>query len=133
MTNVGRMLVSLCAAVVIATTLAAQSKPKSRSNLITQEEIQRAGASVGNAFQAVELLRPRWLKAREMLLLPSGASDPQMSEIHVYVDERDRGDLEYLKTIPAELIYTLQYMSTNEVGARFGPSSGPGIVVTLKH
>ena len=49
------------------------------------------------------------------------------------LDDRDRGDVEFLKTIPAELIYSLKFMSTTEVGARFGPSSGPGIVVTLKH
>jgi hypothetical protein len=45
----------------------------------------------------------------------------------------NKGDVEFLKTIPAELIYSLKLMSMTEVGARFGPSSGPGIVVTLKH
>ena len=53
--------------------------------------------------------------------------------IHIYVDDRDRGDVEFLKTIPAELIYSLKFMSTTEVGVRFGPSSGPGIVVELRH
>jgi len=131
MATMGRVLVPVCAAVLIASSLAAQGPPKSSSTLITAPEIERSG--VGNAFEAVQLLRPRWLRAREVLQLPSAGSDMRMSQIRVYIDERDKGDLEFLKTIPAEQIYTLRFMSTTEVGARFGPSSGPGIVVTLKH
>jgi hypothetical protein len=56
-----------------------------------------------------------------------------MAEVHVYIDDRDKGDVDFLKTIPAELVESLKFMSMTEVGARFGPSSGPGIVVTLKH
>jgi len=111
-----------------------QSKPKGNSTLITQEEIENARPNVGNAFDVVQLLRPRWLgRAREVLTLPGPGTDVRMSEVHIYVEDRDRGDVEFLKTIPAELIYSLKFMSTTEVGARFGPSSGPGIVVTLKH
>jgi len=126
-----RALIPLCAGLLIASGLVGQSKPKSSSTLITEEEIERSG--VGNAFEAVQLLRPRWLKAREILRVSPDNTAPQMSEIHVYIDDRDKGDLEFLRTIPAEAVLTLQYMSTNEAGARFGPSSGPGIVVTLKH
>jgi len=56
-----------------------------------------------------------------------------MAQIRVYIDDRDQGDLEYLKTIPAERILTLEFVSMNEAGARYGPSEGPGIVVTFKH
>jgi hypothetical protein len=138
------MLLPLCVGVLMTATLSAQqqqeqqkppqqSKPKSSSKLITEEDIERAGPSVGNAFEVVELLRPRWFRPREIIGLPGANNDLRMSQVHVYMDNKDRGDLEFLKTIPTELIYTLQYMSVNEVGARFGPASGPGIVVTLKH
>jgi hypothetical protein len=138
MSTIGRALLPLCAVVLVASAVTAQqSKPKSSSTLITQEDIERVRPNVGNAFDIVQLLRPRWLRAREMVQLPgnayNGGTDPQMAEIHVYIDDRDKGDLDYLKTIPAELIYSLKYMSMTEVGARFGPSLGPGIVVTLKH
>jgi len=119
---------------LLASALAAQSKSKSSSSLITQEEIEHARPNVGNAFDVVQTLRPRWLgRAREILTLPGPGADVRMSEVHVYIDDRDRGDVEFLKTIPAELIYSLKFMSTTEVGVRFGPSSGPGIVVTLRH
>lgn len=134
MSIIVRALLPLCAVAVVASAAAAQSKSKSRSTLITQEEIEHARPNVGNAFDAVQLLRPRWLgRIREVLTLPGPGSDARIAETHVYMDDRDKGDVEFLKTIPAELIYSLQYMSTTEVGARFGPSSGPGIVVTLKH
>lgn len=127
-----RPLVSLCVAVLVISPLAAQEKPKSSSNLITAEEIARA--HVNNAFEAVQLLRPRWLRVREVLTLPGSVEgdNMQMQQIHVYIDERDKGDVEFLRTIPAETIFTLRYMSTNEVGARYGPSSGPGIIVAFK-
>ena len=133
MLTIVRALVPLCAMALVASAAPAESKPKSSSTLITQDEIERARPSVGNAFDVVRLLRPRWLgRAREMVLMPQPGSDARMAEIHVYMDERDKGDIEFLRTIPAELIYSLKYMSMTEVGARFGPSSGPGIVVTLK-
>jgi hypothetical protein len=138
MLTIVRALAPLCAMALVASAAAAQSKPQSKtkgnSTLITQEEIENARPNVGNAFDVVQLLRPRWLgRAREVLTLPGPGTDVRMSEVHIYLEDRDRGDVEFLKTIPAELVYSLKFMSTTEVGARFGPSSGPGIVVTLKH
>lgn len=108
--------------------------PKSSSTQITAEDIEKVRGSVANAYDAVKLLRPRWLRT-DVLRLPGGSasgSDMQMQRIHVFVDDRDMGDLEYLRSIPAGAVFTLRFMSMAEVGARFGPSSGPGIVVTLK-
>ena len=138
MSTIVRALAPLCAMALVASAAAAQSKPQSKpkgnSTLITQEEIENARPNVGNAFDVVQLLRPRWLgRAREVLTLPGPRTDVRMSEVHIYLEDRDRGDVEFLKTIPADLVYSLKFMSTTEVGARFGPSSGPGIVVTLKH
>jgi hypothetical protein len=137
MSTIVRAWLPLCAVVLVASAVAAQSKPKSSSTLITEEEIERARPTVGNAFDVVQSLRPRWLRTREMVQMPGSSSSsgnvPQMAEIHVYMDDRDKGDIDFLKTIPAELVYTLKLMSMTEVGARFGPSRGPGIVVTLKH
>jgi len=134
MSRIARVLLLLSAVALLPSALAAQSKPKSSSSLITEDEIDHARPNVGNAFDVVQLLRPRWLgRARDMVVLPGVGTDARMAEVHVYMEDRDKGDVEFLKTIPAELIYSLKFMSMTEVGARFGPSSGPGIVVTLKH
>jgi hypothetical protein len=147
---VTRLLVSLMALAVPLRALPAQDTaaapvpapaappaprpPKSSSTQITGDDIDKVRASVANAYDAVKLLRPRWLRT-DVLRLPGGSasgSDMQMQRIHVFMDDRDMGDLDYLRSIPAGQIFTLRFMSMAEVGARFGPSSGPGIVVTLK-
>src|SRR4051812_14140986 len=105
MSTIVRALLPLCAVALVSSAAAAQSKAKSSSTLITEAEIDRARPNVGNAFDIVQLLRPRWLRAREMVQLPgngyNGGTDPQMAQIHVYIDDRDKGDIDFLKTIPA--------------------------------
>jgi len=136
MSTIVRALLPLCTLALVASAAAAQAKPKSSSTLITEDEIDRARPNVGNAFDVVQLRRPRWLRTREMVQLPgnayNGDMDPQMAQVHVYMDDRDKGDVDFLRTIPADRISTLKFLSMTEVGARFGPSLGPGIVVTLK-
>jgi len=108
--------------------------PKSSSTLITAEDIERVGSSVANAYDVVQLLRPRWLRRRhEVLNLPGvTAGDTGMPEFSVFVNDHEMGGLNYLRSVPAEQVYTLRFLSMNEVGARYGPTSGPGIVITLK-
>ncbi len=114
-----------------AATAAAPRPPKSSSTLITTDDIDRIRSSIANAYDAVTLLRPRWLRT-DVLRLPGARGGMQRQEVHVYMDDRDMGDVDYLRAIAADHIYTLRFMSLAEVGARFGPASGPGIVVTLK-
>jgi hypothetical protein len=129
MPRVARTLLALCALGLVAVPLAAQ---RSSSRFITAEEIERARPNVGTAWDAVQTLRPQWLgRAREVLSL-NGGGDPRIAKVHVYLNDRDQGDVEFLKTIPAAEVASLRWLSTNEAGARFGPSDGPAIVVTMK-
>ena len=130
MPKVTRTMLGLWALGVFAAPLAAQ---KSSSRFITVEEIERVGANVRTAYDAVLRLRPRWLNApREIVALPGNSSNMQFARVHVYQDDQDMGEADYLKTIPADMVFSLQWFSTNEAGARFGPSAGPVIVVTFK-
>ena len=105
-----------------------------RSDTITPEDIARAGGKRGSAFDLVQSLRPRWLTRRE----PSIGIEKTMPGVtmevgpHVYVEERDMGDIDYLKTIPAELVLEMKYLTATQAGSRYGPTSQPGIVVKLK-
>lgn len=127
MLKVTRTLPLVCALVLFAAPLGAQRRP------ITAEEIERAGATVSSAFDAVSTLRPRWLQAtRDMVQLPGSGRDPLMAVIHVYQDDHDMGGVDYLKSVPAERVATIRWLSTNEAGSRFGPSEGPAIVLALK-
>ena len=124
------LLVSLCA-LAPATLL-----PQGRSDTITAEDILRVNGKGGTAYDAVRSLKPRWLTKRETAMGVNAdrtvAGAPTASGPHVYVDERDMGDVEYLRTIPAEQVMEMRYLTANQAGSRYGPTSQPGIVVILK-
>lgn len=109
--------------------------PKSSSTLITEADIDRVGSSIATAYDAVQLLRPRWLKKRNDVLNLRGltAGNTGWPEFSVFVNDHEMGGLDYLRSVPAEQVYTMRFLSMNEVGARYGPTNGPGIVLTLRH
>jgi hypothetical protein len=112
---------------------AAPLQSQHRSDLITADEIEAVIAKGATAFDVVQTLRPRWLKVRDAYLGSDPSSIINSQGAHVYLDDHDQGDVEYLKTIPAERIAQLRWISATEAGVRYGPTDGPGIVVTLKH
>jgi hypothetical protein len=125
MFRVTRMISIGCALFLAATPLRAQRRP------ITVVEIEKAGARITTAYDAVSTLRPRWLEApSEVLQLQRG--NARASVLHVYVDDHDLGTVDYLKTIPVERVGEIRWYSTNEAGSHFGPSEGPVIAVTLR-
>lgn len=138
-------LVSLVMLVVALPALSAQEAdraappprpPKSSSTLITAEDIERVRPSVASALDAVQLLRPRWLKkSYEQTAAPGVPPDNlymRAAEFWVFVNDHEMGGLNYLKALPAAQVYTLQFLRVSEVNARYGLENAPGIVVTLK-
>jgi len=122
-----RTLLVLGAFVLVAGPVRAQRRP------ITAEEIERARSTVSSAFDAVERLRPRWLQApREVVELGGSGQDARFARLHVYQEDRDMGGVDYLKTIPADRVLKIAWLSMTEAGVRFGPSEGPVLVITMK-
>ena len=124
-----RILMTLTLVLLAAAPLRAQQ----RSSVITVEEMERAGPNFSTAYDAVRTLRPRWLRSREIAL--SGRPPErqvEMAQMHVYLNDVDMGDVDYLKTIPAERVFELRWLSANQAGSRYGPTDGAAIVVTLK-
>jgi hypothetical protein len=112
---------------------AAPLRSQRRSDVITAEEIDSVKGKGGNAYDAVETLRPRWLKVRDVFLEAGENGGIIKAEApHVYLNDVDQGDVDYLKTIPAERVAELRWMSANQAASRYGPTNSPGIVVTLK-
>lgn len=112
---------------------AAPLRAQRRSDVITAQEIERLGASVSTAYDVVRTLRPRWLRSPGVRLQGRPDDLVRAERVHVYFNDVDAGDADYLKTIPAERILELRWLSLNQAGSRYGPTDGPGIVVTLKH
>jgi len=103
------------------------------SSVITVEEIERAGPNVVTAYDAVRILRPRWLDPRrEMRHIPLSERDTTIARVHVFLNDVDQGEVESLKSLPAELVLTLRWIDATDMVARLGTSMGPVIVVTLR-
>ena len=84
-----------------------QSVPAQR-DVITAEEI--ASADALTAYDAVERLRPLWLRTR-------GERSIRLStEIVVYQDQTMLGDVEMLRGIPAHLIQSIRALDAADAG-----------------
>ena len=121
------------AALGLIVAAAAPMLAQRRSDVIAAEEIERIRANAATAFDVVQTLRPRWLKSREVVM--SGRSPESQMEyapVHVYLNDVDAGGTDYLKTILAENVESMRWLSANHASSRYGPTDGPAIVVTLK-
>ena len=97
-------------------------------NLITADEIAKSNAS--NAYEAVERLRPAFLRTRGAQSLQNQEPPTPM----IYVDGMRYGPLQTLSSIPAIGIVSIQYLSAIEATQRFGfGNEGGAIMITTRH
>jgi hypothetical protein len=105
----------------------AHSAPQNR-NLITSDEIANSNAS--NAYEAIERLRPAFLRTRG----PQSIQNPTPVTPMIYVDGMRYGAIQSLSQIPALGIISIQYLSPIDASQRFGlGNEGGAIVITTKH
>jgi hypothetical protein len=129
------MRMTLLSLSLAALSAAVPLRAQRRSSVLTAEEIERAKASVSTAYDLVEMFRPRWLEQHELARLPGTPNAPlrDVAAVRVYLNDVSRGDVTYLKTIPAASVLEMRWLSANEAANRFGPTDGQAaIVVTLK-
>jgi hypothetical protein len=94
----------------------ANARPNRRqSNVITAAEIAEARAS--NAYHAVEMLRPTFLRA----------SNPRFPVV-VFVNGNRRGGVEELRNLRAEEIETITRMNAADAQMRYGPDLLSGVL-----
>ena len=104
-----------------------------QKNVLTAEEIEKQGDNITTAYDAVARLRPRWLHPSDVTMQSVGGPSVQAAQIKVYLNDFNAGDIDYLKSIAAENIQEMRFLSQNETASRFGPTEGQvSIVVTLK-
>lgn len=103
-------------------TAGANSGPRTRADLITQEELQRG--SFTNLYDAVQALRSRWLNTRGPDTLIG-----RQGEVQVHVDETRLGGVNALRSIPPVGVTSIQWFSPNDAAARWGLDHGHGAIV----
>ena len=97
-----------------------------RREVLTAAEI--VAARVTDAYQAVNQLRPEFLRRRgEASYYPPNA-------VQVYVDDLPFGTSEALRLVPLEQVRLIRYISPLEADLRYGGRhpSGAILVTTLK-
>ncbi len=97
-------------------------------NRITAEEI--ANSNAANAYDAVERLRPAFLRTRGTQSLQN--TDPPTPI--VYIDGMRYGAVQTLASIPTLGIVSIEYLSAIDATQRFGiGNDGGAIMITTKH
>lgn len=97
-------------------------------NLITSEEIAKSNAT--NAYEAVERLRPAFLRTRGSQSLQNQEPPTAM----IYVDGMRYGPLATLSSVPTIGILSIQYLNAIEATQRYGfGNEGGAILITTKH
>jgi hypothetical protein len=133
MVTLTQRVVPVVAAAFVALTLTVPAHAQRKTNILTAEEIEHAQVTASNAYDLVQMLRPRWLVSRGLVRVPMAPGEAlQGSSVKVWINEHNVGDVEYLKTIGVERIQELRWYSPNEAGSRFGPTDDAAIEVTLK-
>ena len=104
-----------------------ESGPRRSRDVITSEELMEVPHST--LFDAVRVLRQRWLQPRNMGSLRSqGQQTPR-----VYVDGQLRGDLVELTRFAPNEVEEVRFMNASDATTRFGTNHVAGaIVVTTR-
>lgn len=119
------------AALVLGRPLVAQRFQK---DVLTAAEIEN-GAQITTAYDAVSRLRPMWLNPSDVTIQSAGTvgQSVQIAKVRVYVNDFNVGDVDYLKSVAAESVQELRFLSQNETASRYGPTDGQvAIVLILK-
>lgn len=101
-----------------------RSGPYRDPNLISQEEIQEQPS--GTAYDAVQRLRPNWLRRRSTTFGSGGGGAVDLPR--VFVDERDFGPLESLRDFNLDSVLEISYMSASDATTRYGTGYAGGVI-----
>ena len=103
----------------------APAGPSRLSDPLGAEEI--SSVAVSTAYEAIQALRPQWLQRRGTFSL----MDPNSGYPTVVVDDIQRGELDLLRNIRAEVVAEIRYVNARDATTRYGTGfSGGAIEVT---
>jgi hypothetical protein len=117
------LLVSGCASTREGTT------GRGQSDVLTAEEIAETTAQ--NAYDAVSLRRPFFLKSRGPRSLQGAPAGQTVEFPIVYVNDMYYGELETLRNIHVSQIREIRYFDHNAATLRFGTGHTGGIISVL--
>ena len=122
MTRIGLLLLASLGFVACAGA-GTQSRSSRQLDVLTRDEIAQAG--VGTALEAVEQLRPQFLRPRGGASIRDGGTQapPQ-----VFLDGLEIGGPERLRDIPAAIILDIRYSPNRDTEVRLGSGQYGGVI-----
>lgn len=99
--------------------------PRRSGNRLSQAEMLESTAT--NVLQAIEQLRPMWLRTRGTD--PSGSSQTMPV---VYIDGIRAGELEMLRSIQIEEVDRLRYVNPRDATTRWGTGVAGGVIEVFR-
>ena len=95
---------------------------RGNSNLIVRAELEQLTGQ-SNAWEAVEVLRPLWLRRGRGGVLPSGPTYAR-----VVIDVSRRGELDDLRSISTDNIESLRFLSAIDATTKYGTGYLGGVI-----
>ncbi len=103
--------------------------PIERSSLgedvVTGEQL--AETQQTSVYDALRLLRPRWLRAR------GGGGATRTLTVNVYMASQRMGTVEFLRTLDTQGVRELRYYTGSEATTMFGTDNAGGAIVITRH
>lgn len=100
-----------------------RATPSRSTDVISAEEI--AAISVTTAFEAVQRLRPQWLRNRG----PTSITGVNSGDPVVYIDEVRAGGLEALERLSIHIVREMRYLSGQDASVRYGLDHDNGAIM----
>ena len=102
---------------------AAAGRARTRSTLITFEEMQQRG-QFSSLYDLIQELRPRWLRAQGPDTFMG-----QGGQVQVHMDGNRLGGVEALRGLGAHGVTSIEWMAPIDAAARFGLDHGHGAII----
>jgi hypothetical protein len=122
-------LLVLIASLSACSSMKEGSTGRVKGDVLTAEEIATTNAH--NAYDAISLKRPFFLKSRGMRSLHEAPAGQTVEYPVVYMDRMYYGDIESLKDISINTIFEIRYLDFNEATVQFGTGHSGGIIHIL--
>ncbi len=97
---------------------------RSTRDPITAEELA-SHQGLSNALEAVQRLRPRWLRAR------APASFSGEAPVIVFVDNLRAGGVDFLRNIPVDRVTEIRFVQAAEATTRWGTGLAAGVIEVI--
>ena len=129
---------SLAILALLAAATPALAQKRGDRSLITRHDMDEAGTGITHALDAVQRLRPNWLRppagrnaSTGMLDGLSTSTSTIATEPIVYIDDRRQPNVETLRTIPVARVQELKYMDQNKAIQMLGSGHEAGAIMVI--